>query len=65
MDAQMRSLSLKRKHDSIPSSPSGVIDAYLSSDSSVDSWAVEPPFKRSRAQDQHMRLPFGLVNRAN
>ncbi|XP_057771156.1 cyclin-D3-3 [Salvia miltiorrhiza] len=47
----------KRKFDSIPSSPSGVIDAYFSSDSSVDSWAValsassspEPLFKRSRA----------------
>ncbi|XP_051126668.1 cyclin-D3-3-like [Andrographis paniculata] len=55
----------KRKHDSIPSSPSGVIDAYLSSESSVDSWAVasssvssspEPFLKRSRANDQHMRL---------
>ncbi|KAG8384338.1 hypothetical protein BUALT_Bualt04G0107800 [Buddleja alternifolia] len=54
----------KRKHEPIPSSPSGVIDAYFSSDSSVDSWAVgssvssspEPLFKRSRAQDQHMRL---------
>ncbi|KAL8473028.1 hypothetical protein ACS0TY_030030 [Phlomoides rotata] len=56
MDGQMSNLSVKRKHELIPSSPSGVIDAYLSSDSSVDSWAVEPPLKRSRAQDQHMRL---------
>nr|BAE06272.1 cyclin D [Scutellaria baicalensis] len=69
----------KRKYESIPSSPSGVIDAYLSSDSSVDSWAVtlsvssspEPSFKRSKAQDQHMRLAplssvsLGLAHRIN
>ncbi|GER30922.1 cyclin D [Striga asiatica] len=54
----------KRKHMSTPGSPSGVIDAYFSSDSSVDSWAVgssvssspEPVFKKSRPQDQHMRM---------
>ncbi|KAH6784346.1 hypothetical protein C2S52_009305 [Perilla frutescens var. hirtella] len=69
----------KRKFESIPSSPSGVIDAYFSSDSSVDSWAValsassspEPLFKRSRAQEQHMRLAplssvsVGLADRTN
>ncbi|CAA0832809.1 Cyclin-D3-2 [Striga hermonthica] len=57
-------LCIKRKHSSMPCSPSGVIDAYFSSDSSVDSWAIgssmspspEPVFKRSRAHDQHMRL---------
>ncbi|KAF5463746.1 hypothetical protein F2P56_013886 [Juglans regia] len=57
--------SRKRKNVSIPSSPKGVIEAYFSSDSSNDSWAVaslvssspEPRFKRSRAQDQQMRLP--------
>ncbi|GMY11820.1 cyclin-D3-2 [Fagus crenata] len=57
--------SHKRKHLSIPSSPNGIIDASFSCDSSNDSWAAassissspEPPFKRSRAQDQQMRLP--------
>ncbi|XP_062102645.1 cyclin-D3-3 [Humulus lupulus] len=55
----------KRKHGSVPSSPVGVIDASFSSDTSNDSWAVgalvtrslEPRFKRSRTQDQQMRLP--------
>ncbi|GER30248.1 cyclin [Striga asiatica] len=63
-DDPSRRSCLKRKQRSMPSSPSGVIDAYFSSDSSVDSWAVgsstsaspEPVFKRSRAHDQHMRL---------
>lgn len=57
--------SHKRKHLFIPSSPNGVVDATFSCDSSNDSWAVassvssspEPPFKRSRSQDQQMRLP--------
>ncbi|KAG2719776.1 hypothetical protein I3843_02G002300 [Carya illinoinensis] len=54
--------SNKRKHLSAPGSPNGVIDASFSCDSSNDSWAVassspEPSFKRSRAQDQQMRLP--------
>ncbi|KAJ6424356.1 hypothetical protein OIU84_025197 [Salix udensis] len=53
--------SRKRKFESLPSSPSGVIGAVLSSDSSNDSWAVqgsspssspEPLFKKSRTQDQ-------------
>ncbi|XP_022726524.1 cyclin-D3-1-like [Durio zibethinus] len=57
----------KRKLETVPGSPSGVIDAAFSSDSSNDSWAVgssvsvysspEPPFKKSRAQEQGVRLP--------
>ncbi|KAK6241099.1 hypothetical protein SCA6_006488 [Theobroma cacao] len=57
----------KRKLEMVPSSPSGVIDAAFSSDCSNDSWAAgssgsvssspEPPFKKSRAQEQGMRLP--------
>lgn len=57
--------SHKRKHSSIPGSPNGVIDVSFSSDTSNDSWAVtslvsalpDPRFKRSRLQDQQMRLP--------
>ncbi|PIN25367.1 G1/S-specific cyclin D [Handroanthus impetiginosus] len=61
MDDHGHNLSRKRKHEPIPSSPSGIIDAYFSSDSSNDSWDVassspSPLSKRSRAQDQHMRL---------
>ncbi|XP_048231201.1 cyclin-D3-1 [Ricinus communis] len=54
--------SNKRKFEPMPSSPSGVIDAVFSCDSSNDSWALggsavvssspEPLFKKSRAQDQ-------------
>lgn len=54
-----RNLSRKRIYEPVPSSPSGVIDAYLSSDSSNDSWSVapEPQLKRKRVEDQsHMRL---------
>ncbi|TXG53350.1 hypothetical protein EZV62_022519 [Acer yangbiense] len=55
----------KRKHVSLPGSPSGVIDATFSCDSSNDSWALassvssslEPRFKRNRAHVQQMRLP--------
>ncbi|XWS54760.1 hypothetical protein CRYUN_Cryun10bG0116700 [Craigia yunnanensis] len=57
----------KRKLETVPSSPSGVMDATFSSDSSNDSWAVgssvslssspEPPFKKSRGQEQGMCLP--------
>ena len=55
----------KRKHLSLPSSPSGIFDAPFSCDSSNDSWAMgtsisstsQPLFKKSRAQDQQMRLP--------
>ncbi|KAJ6735420.1 CYCLIN-D3-2 [Salix purpurea] len=60
-----QSQCLKRKYLTTPSSPNGVIDVSLSSDSSNDSWAVAssfssspvPQFKRSRAQIQQMRLP--------
>ncbi|XP_011000145.1 PREDICTED: cyclin-D3-1-like [Populus euphratica] len=53
--------SQKRKFEPVPSSPSGVIGAVFSSDSSNDSWAVqgssvssspEPLFKKSRTQDK-------------
>ena len=54
----------KRKHRSIPSSPNGVIDPSFSCDSydlravtSSVSPSPHPLFKRSRAQDQQMRLP--------
>ncbi|XP_073274879.1 cyclin-D3-3-like [Primulina huaijiensis] len=75
MDDHNRRLFHKREHDSIPSSPSGVIDSYFSSDSSNDSWAhvlsgsasLEPLFKRSRILDQHTmvaslssNLPVGV-----
>ncbi|XP_073018759.1 cyclin-D3-2-like [Primulina eburnea] len=64
LDGHVHKLCHKRKHESIPSSPSCVVDAYFSSDSSNDSWAVasfassspKPMLKRSRAQDQHMSL---------
>ncbi|KAE8667445.1 Cyclin-D3-1 [Hibiscus syriacus] len=49
----------KRKLDKVaptPSSPSGVIDGAFGSDSSNDS-SPEPPFKKSKAQEQVMRLP--------
>uniref|UniRef100_A0A2N9ETT6 B-like cyclin n=1 Tax=Fagus sylvatica TaxID=28930 RepID=A0A2N9ETT6_FAGSY len=55
----------KRKYEQVPESPSGVIDAVFSSDSSNDSWSVgssvyssssEPLFKKSRAHEQQMKL---------
>lgn len=55
----------KRKHECVPSSPSGVIDAYFSSDSSVDSWAAAAPSvspspdrlcKRNKTHDHNTRL---------
>lgn len=47
----------KQRH-STPSSPNAVFDGYFSSDCSNDSWSfTEPLFKRSRAQDQQMKLP--------
>ncbi|KAI5325329.1 hypothetical protein L3X38_034403 [Prunus dulcis] len=57
--------SHKRKHLSVPGSPNGVIDASFSCDTSNDSWAAaspvssspDPRFKRSKLQDQQMRLP--------
>ncbi|PON40816.1 Cyclin [Parasponia andersonii] len=64
---------LKRKNELVPSSPSGVIDAIFSSDSSNDSWSVAsssssvccsphgPLFKKVRAEDDNqMRLPSAL-----
>ncbi|KAM3363459.1 cyclin-D3-2 [Capsicum galapagoense] len=60
--------SLKRKHQLVPGSPSGVIDAYFSCESSNDSWSVassissspEPQYKRNKTQDQRMKLaPLG------
>uniref|UniRef100_A0A5B6YPY9 Uncharacterized protein n=1 Tax=Davidia involucrata TaxID=16924 RepID=A0A5B6YPY9_DAVIN len=53
----------KRKYQEIPGSPSGVIEAIFSSESSNDSWSSvttpspEPLLKKSRAQEQHMHLP--------
>ncbi|KAI3991161.1 hypothetical protein MKX01_022382 [Papaver californicum] len=60
----------KRKYGSIPSSPNGVIDVSFSySDNSSESWAIATPsvsssaeqhlplFKKSRTEDQQMRLP--------
>ncbi|XP_076956150.1 cyclin-D3-3-like [Bidens hawaiensis] len=59
----------KRKY-SVPGSPSGVVDAYFSSDNSNNSWAnassvtssTEVHFKKNRTQEQQMRLT--PVNRA-
>ena len=61
---------LKRKFNELlePTSPSGVIDAIFSSDSSNESWAVgsssssvcsspqERVFKKSRAEDQKKQM---------
>lgn len=57
--------SHKRKYVGNPSSPSGVINGYFNSDSSNDSWvtmcssvsSTEPLMKKSRVQEQQMRLP--------
>ncbi|GJX29061.1 hypothetical protein Tco_0237140 [Tanacetum coccineum] len=48
----------KRRYSSVPGSPSGVVDAYFSSENSSNSWAFassvtsspEPPFKKNRAR---------------
>ncbi|OIV89405.1 hypothetical protein TanjilG_22220 [Lupinus angustifolius] len=64
-DEGIHNLHPKRKCLSEPSSPGGVIDASFSCDSSNDSWvsassvshSPEPPFKRSKAQDQQMQSP--------
>ncbi|XP_019182412.1 PREDICTED: cyclin-D3-3-like [Ipomoea nil] len=67
---KQRFQSLKRKYESAPGSPNGVIDAYFSCESSNDSWALAPSvgsspellYKRSRSRDQQMRLaPLGSV----
>ncbi|KAE9607789.1 hypothetical protein Lal_00013412 [Lupinus albus] len=68
---RIHNLRQKRKRLSRPSSPGGVIDASFSCDSSNDSWtneslvshSREPLFKKSRAQEQKMRLPS--VNRVS
>ncbi|KAM7516489.1 hypothetical protein LguiA_006072 [Lonicera macranthoides] len=60
----------KRKYQCIPASPNGVMDMNFSRDNSNDSWAVasvssspERLFKRSRSQDQQMRLaPINRVS---
>ena len=63
--------SLKRKYDPVPSSPLGVMDAFFNSGSSNDSWVgttgglsgssppeePQPLIKKSRVQEQQMRLP--------
>lgn len=57
-------LNHKRKYCPVPSSPIGVINGYLSCDSTSDSWTVassvssspEPCFKKSKATEQQMRL---------
>ncbi|KAI4327411.1 hypothetical protein L6164_019877 [Bauhinia variegata] len=62
---EMQHLHQKRKRLSVPSSPSGVIDASFSYDNSNDSSTVvssvsfsqEPVLKRSRAQEQQMHFP--------
>lgn len=64
--------SHKRKHEQqAPDSPSGVIDAGFSSDSSNDSWAFratsvcsspEPSFKKSKSEESKME--FHSLNRA-
>ncbi|MBA0682965.1 hypothetical protein Goari_024649 [Gossypium aridum] len=61
----------KRKLETVPGSPSGVIDVDFSCDSSNESWVVgqppssaapsvssspEPPFKKRRGQERGMRL---------
>ncbi|XP_062090464.1 cyclin-D3-1 [Humulus lupulus] len=64
---------LKRKNELVPGSPSGVIDAIFSSDSSNDSWSAGssvcsssqggPLFKKIRTTEddnQKMRLPSAL-----
>ncbi|KDP41686.1 hypothetical protein JCGZ_16093 [Jatropha curcas] len=67
------SQSNKRKYDSIPGSPNGVIDVSFSSDSSNDSWAVtpsvssspEPLSKKSRALQslKHATADFLSISR--
>ncbi|RDX90279.1 Cyclin-D3-2, partial [Mucuna pruriens] len=52
----IHNLGQKRKRLCEPSSPGGVMDASFSCDSSNDSWTVESVFKRSKVQDQQMRL---------
>ncbi|KAL6211744.1 hypothetical protein ACLB2K_016967 [Fragaria x ananassa] len=61
---------LIRKHEQIPGSPSGVIDAYFSSESSNDSWAAassvssspEPQFKKIKAEASSLNRLLGIVD---
>ncbi|CAN4112165.1 unnamed protein product [Withania somnifera] len=58
-------VSHKRKYDENPSSPSDVIDPIYSSESSNDSWDLDsspymPLFKRSRVQEQQMKLSSSM-----
>ncbi|XP_060168187.1 cyclin-D3-1 [Lycium barbarum] len=59
-------ISHKRKYDENPTSPSDVIDPFYSSESSNDSWGLDsfssylPVFKKSRVQEQQMKLGSSL-----
>ncbi|KAL5726175.1 hypothetical protein ACHQM5_009242 [Ranunculus cassubicifolius] len=65
LDSILGSNDRKRKYESEPSSPIGVIDASFSCDSSNDSWAVSSSvssspkcmFKKSRLQELQLPLP--------
>ncbi|KAK4491124.1 hypothetical protein RD792_001848 [Penstemon davidsonii] len=53
----------KRKFGQIPSSPNGVMNSFMSCDSSNESWCIcsstndQPIFKKSRVEEQRMKLP--------
>ncbi|KAL5720409.1 hypothetical protein ACHQM5_013079 [Ranunculus cassubicifolius] len=65
LDSILGSNDRKRKYESEPSSPIGVIDASFSYDNSNDSWAVSSSvssspkcmFKKSRLQELQLPLP--------
>ncbi|GFP90584.1 cyclin-d3-2 [Phtheirospermum japonicum] len=61
IDGHGRNLCRKRKHEPTPGSPSGVIDAYLSSDSSNDSWAVGSSSSSSPEPLSKRFAPFSTV----
>ncbi|KAM3220040.1 cyclin-D3-1 [Capsicum annuum] len=61
-------MSHKRKYDENPSSPSDVIDPICSSESSNDSWDLDsssylPMFKKSRVQEEQMKLASSSMSR--
>ncbi|KAM3377242.1 cyclin-D3-1 [Capsicum galapagoense] len=63
-----RVMSHKRKYDENPSSPSDVIDPICSSESSNDSWDLDsssylPMFKKSRVQEEQMKLASSSMSR--